>query len=200
MAATASEVKTVIVGDYTRRIAVASVSGTTPVTISPTLAAAKTGTLSTRTSDTAGTLTLAASHGVTTGAELHVYHSGGLTVIPAVGTVSGNSVPFTGATGAVLPALNAAVTAMVPTVVELVFTGTACQAVGVYSPVVGYIVWFNATVAITAATWELTAGESDGWVYGGTGTNPFGSESVKKVKLSHSDSTAARKLECYLLF
>jgi len=66
--------------------------------------------------------------------------------------------------------------------------------------VVGYIVWFNATVAITAATWELTAGESDGWVYGGSGTNPFSGESVKKVKLSHSDSTASRKLECTLLF
>jgi hypothetical protein len=65
----------------------------------PTLAAAKGGTLTTRTSDTAGTLTMSSGHGITDGQVIDIYWSTGQVTSATVGTVATNSVPFTGATG-----------------------------------------------------------------------------------------------------
>lgn len=79
----------------------------------PSLPAAKTGTLSTRSSDTAGTLTMASGHGITDGDIIDIYWSGGQCTSALVGTVATNSVPFTLATGDVLPAATTAITAMV---------------------------------------------------------------------------------------
>lgn len=79
----------------------------------PTLTAAKTGTLSTRTSDTAGTLTMASGHGITDADLIDIYWSTGQCTSALVGTVSGTSVPFTLATGAALPLADTAITAMV---------------------------------------------------------------------------------------
>lgn len=79
----------------------------------PELAAAKTGTLSTKTSDTAGTLTMTAGHGFTDGDVIDIYWSTGQCSKATIGTVATNSVPFTGATGDVLPAQGTEITAMV---------------------------------------------------------------------------------------
>lgn len=79
----------------------------------PSLAAAKTGTLSTRSSDTAGTLTMASSHGITDADRIDIYWADGQCTSALVGTVATNSVPFTLATGTVLPLANTAITAMV---------------------------------------------------------------------------------------
>lgn len=59
-----------------------------------TLPAAKAGTLTMRTSDSVGTLTLSPGHGITTGMIVDLYWSGGTRYQVTVGTVSGNSVPF----------------------------------------------------------------------------------------------------------
>lgn len=77
-----------------------------------TLAAAKVGALTTRTSDTAGTLTMDSGHGFTDGQKIDIYWDGGAVTTATIGTVATNSVPFTGATG-VLPADETAITAMV---------------------------------------------------------------------------------------
>lgn len=65
---------------------------------------AKEGVLTTRTSDTAGTITLGADHGITTADTVDLYWSGGLRYGVTVGTVSGTSVPFSGGAGDDLPA------------------------------------------------------------------------------------------------
>lgn len=79
----------------------------------PILPAAKTGSLSTRTSDTAGTLTMASGHGFTDGQVIDIYWSTGQCTNATIGTVSTNSVPFTGAGGDALPLQDTAITAMV---------------------------------------------------------------------------------------
>lgn len=79
----------------------------------PALAVAKVGTLSTRTSDTAGTLTMASGHGITDAARIDIYWADGQCTSALVGTVATNSVPFTLATGDVLPIATTAITAMV---------------------------------------------------------------------------------------
>lgn len=84
------------------------------------LAAGKAGTLSTRTDDETGTLTLGAGHGITTGQIIDLYWSGGARYGILVGTVAGVSVPI-GAddvgTGDVLPAQATAIVACVRTVI-----------------------------------------------------------------------------------
>src|SRR4051812_13463763 len=68
------------------------------------LGAAKTGTLTTRTSNTVGTLTMTAGHGITTAALQDIYWDGGSRRNVTVGTVATNSVPFSGGIGDNLPA------------------------------------------------------------------------------------------------
>lgn len=72
-------------------------------------AAVKVGTLTTRTSDTAGTATLESGHGVTSSATNQTFYwvENGLLKSrrnTTIGTVSGTSVPFSGGTGDNLPA------------------------------------------------------------------------------------------------
>ena len=87
-----------------------------------TVAAAKAGTLSTRTNNTDGTLTMGASHGITTGAIIDLYWLVSGTTYAyrhgvVVGTVSGTSVPISGGTGTNLPAQASAIMAMVHVVI-----------------------------------------------------------------------------------
>lgn len=81
------------------------------------VAAAKTGNLTTRTNDTDGELTMAASHGITTGARIAIFWTVG--GVPGcrrgvtVGTVATNAVPISGGTGDNLPVDESAITACV---------------------------------------------------------------------------------------
>lgn len=71
------------------------------IPVEETLAAAKAGTLTTRTSGTAGSATLGSGHGITTGQVVDVYWDAGDTYAAGcrfgvvVGTVSGTTVPLT---------------------------------------------------------------------------------------------------------
>lgn len=56
--------------------------------------AGKAGTLSTRTDNETGTLTLGSGHGITTGATIDLFWDGGARYTITVGTVSGTSVPI----------------------------------------------------------------------------------------------------------
>ena len=99
-----------------------------------TLAAAKSGTLTTRSSGTAGTLTMASGHGFTNGQIIDIYWATGQCTRATIGTVATNSVPFTGAGGDALPAANTEITAMVESVedfdidiAELLFLGVGAD-------------------------------------------------------------------------
>ena len=87
------------------------------------LAVAKIGQLTTRTDANTGTLTMAASHGITTGARLDIFWTEagvkGARYGVTVGTVSVNSVPIDLGAGDDLPTNLTAVTAFVPIEEEL---------------------------------------------------------------------------------
>ncbi|MBK8916313.1 MAG: hypothetical protein IPM64_17250 [Phycisphaerales bacterium] len=65
--------------------------------------AAKTATLTTRSSDSAGTLTVGSGHGITTGSTIDLYWAGGSRHNVTVGTVSGTNVPISSGAGDALP-------------------------------------------------------------------------------------------------
>ncbi len=90
--------------------------GSSPV--SP-LAAAKAGTLTTRTDNNTGTLTMATGHGITTGQKIDLYWVGGVQRNITVGTVSVNSVPIDLGVGDNLPIATTAIVACVQTVLDL---------------------------------------------------------------------------------
>lgn len=187
-----------------------------PVT---SIAAAKSGTLTARGSATAGTFT-GASHGFSTGQKdisLFWTTSGVLysrrNVL--VGTVSGNAVPFSGGTGDDLPAQDAVIYAMAPTVITQVLdmtklkdlglraaldTGAAGTALTIFS--------FGTTTAGTyteAASVILNAGNwADQMAWNATynGTNPLvdAGASMNTIKISHGDPSNAQNIDASFNF
>jgi hypothetical protein len=87
-------------------------TGSAGISLFETLPAAKAGTLSTRTDNDTGTLTLGTGHGITDGDVVDIYWDGGVQHGAIVGTVAGNSVPFDGGTGDNLPDQGTAITVM----------------------------------------------------------------------------------------
>ena len=98
-------------------------TGSAPIGLSETLPAAKTGTLTTRTDDTDGELTMAASHGITTGATIDLDWDGGSRYGVTVGTVATNDVPISGGSGDNLPIATTAITATLRTTANLYIDG-----------------------------------------------------------------------------
>lgn len=178
----------------------ATISSSLATPWSESIAAAKTGTLTTRTSGTAGTLTMDAGHGFMTGQRLDIYWSGGNCYGATIGTVATNSVPFTLAEGTALPIATTAITAMVPTSAAVALTGDNAVSIGVSCPVGGTAVFAtsgNVTIAgivlaspVTSYVWTS--------VYGGT--NPLAGATVAKVWLSHGNSGAASVLSGIVQF
>ena len=153
-------------------------------------AAAKTGTLTTRTDDNTGELTMSASHGITTGARLDVYWTvGGVFGCRrgmTVGTVATNAVPIDGGTGDVLPAAASAVVAMVPVEYELKFTGNLLQGLAMNSTVNGSIVIADGSSDLLSLAFP--ASYLYLWSYGTTGlVNPLASQVPTKVFMSVGD-------------
>lgn len=154
------------------------------------VAPAKAGTLATRTNGTDGSLTMANGHGITTGARLDIYWAGGSCYGATVGSVSGNTVPFTGAAGDALPSASTAITAMVPTSEPVTLTGNNAVAIGANCPAGGRVVFAASNNSAIYAVPERSAtNPSYVWVSTDGGTNPLAGGSVAKVFLSHGSTT-----------
>lgn len=158
------------------------------------LAAAKTGTLTTRSDDNTGTLTMTAGHGITTGAIIDVYWATGVQRKITVGTVSVNSVPFDSGVGDNMPAQDTAITACVQTVLDVDFSGDLLVMGGISGDRrCHFDIQQNDGTNILAL--ELDAGE--GWVWWDTGavTNPLAGVTVGKIAVTNGDSAGVCKLK-----
>lgn len=158
----------------------------------PTIPAAKIGSLTTRGSDSAGTLTMNAGHGFTTGAIIDIYFSGDkLRHTVTVGTVSGNSVPISSGSGDVLPALNTAITAMIPHEENCVVEGDDVESITAYAAGGGYI-QFMEDSAVGLAVRLKAAKEGYAWFKDNPlgATNPLAGKTLAKIKYSHGQSSA----------
>lgn len=150
---------------------------------------AKTGTLTTRTNNTEGELTMAGGHGITTGARLDLYWAGGSRRGITVGTVATNAVPLTDSgTGDNLPAQSTAITAMVPVEEEFLFTGDLAIGLAFSSTQRGTIVLAESNNSESTAR-VLTANVSSIWSKVRDSVNPVATKDVAKVFFSHASST-----------
>jgi len=166
-----------------------------------TLPKADAGTLTTRTDDTDGELTMAdAGHGITTGDQIDIFHDGGVSYGATAGTVAGTTVPFTGAGGAVLPAEDDPITADVQVEVDVDFDGDKAEMVIVMATLRGHVIWID-TGASTLDASQLTATEPWQWIAGQGVTNPLlAGNPVDKVFLSNGDAVNAATLKIAALY
>jgi len=161
----------------------------------PTLTAAKTGALTTRTSGTVGTLTMDTGHGINTADLIDIYWlnadgTRGYRYSCVVGTVATNSVPFTGGGGDNLPTLVSgtyAITAKVPQLEPFAYVYTNIVMLNVTSQYPCQAVFLDGSNAVLLAV--TVDGPSDGysWDTGSGIANPL-SANVANVRLSHGSS------------
>ena len=165
--------------------------------------AAYTGTLTTRGSSTAGTLTMDSSgHGITDATIFAIFWNGGSCYATAA-SPSGTSVPFTTGVGTALPVNNTLITASVFTQESAIFTGNNAKCASIYSNLgsPGGTADYNAIILYTtsngttvagsgAAVWTLTAAiPNTSWDGTGVGANPFTGSSVAIAQLAHGNTT-----------
>lgn len=155
----------------------------------PIAAAAVVGTLSTRTNNTSGTLTMGSGHGLTTGQRVDLYWSGGKCYGAVLGTVSGLSCPIASVEGGDnLPAATTEITVGPCNQVTCNFVGDNLQAIAASSPsAFGYIVLHDGTTAHLAAY----VGPANGYSWRtGTTTNPVATDTVNRAYFSTRSTTA----------
>ena len=155
---------------------------------SQALAAAKTGSLTTRTSDTDGTLTMTTGHGITDGARIAIFWDGGCAYLGTVGTVATNSVPFTGAAGDNLPAKDTAVTVQVMTPLDVDFDGDKAKMVAASFSRRGVVVFEDSGDAVLDGE-DIAAGEGYVYVAGLSQSNPLTGNPVDQVWVANGDSS-----------
>jgi hypothetical protein len=162
----------------------------------PSIPRAKVGSLTLRTDNTTGELTLEAAHGVTTAVanKLDVYWAGGKRTGCVVGTVAGNVVPISGGAGDNLPVLNTAVTAMVPqkenfntigdNTVAIIAKADTRATIKLQTAVPAVILTINLESGDAGYSWTTAAGIA----------NPLAGQTIASVLLSHDDGVNAREV------
>jgi len=136
-------------------------------------------------------LTMGANHGITNGAIIAIFGpTSGVTYFGTVGTVDGNSVPFTAADGGdVLPANNSAVTVDVITDLDVDFDGDNLEILAAVMDRRGLIVFEDAGNTALHGV-ELSAGEPFFFVDGLTGNNPLTGNAVDQVRIANGNSAS----------
>lgn len=171
-----------------------------------TLGVAKTGSLTTRTDNTTGTLTMAGGHGITTAAKIDLYWTNadltrGSRRGVVVGTVSTNSVPISGGSGDNLPLANVAVTAQVVDSETFALVGDNTVAYGVYMEGPGTVVFLDGSNAeldyhrsTADGAWSFTWDNLNGLTSGLAG------DTVATIRITQAESTTARTARVCALY
>jgi hypothetical protein len=170
-------------------------TGPTIKRATPSVPAAKTGQLTTRTNNTDGTLTMDPGHGFATADKIDLFWAGGQRRNVTVGTVATNSVPISGGTGDNLPNLVSGsfpITAMKPTQTSLPATGDNVDALAVAAEVPAFVVFRSASNTVLAAYSLVSGALAQVWAASTGATNPLAGGAVDHVLMSHGDSTQAR--------
>lgn len=179
----------------------ASLSSDSLELVNPTVPAAKSGTLTVRTDDNTGSLTMASGHGITTGQKLSIFWSGGSRSNVTAGTVATNVVPIDMGSGDNLPDAATAITAMVATSVAAAIEGDDVDAFAVSCPtaVSGWVV-FKASGGTIISEHQIPSGtKAKTWASGLGITNPLAGATVDTIEFSHG-STSAQDMTAAVVF
>lgn len=173
---------------------------------SPSVPAPKTGTLSTYTDANTATLTMSAGHGIATADKFDLYWADGFRMNCVAGTVSGNTVPFTGGTGSAIPPASTAIRAMTPQTYNFVFVWADIQAIvcssqKVPTPVRSVIHFITNTGAEAAWPSVQLDGVSD-YIWDANMNNKpsLSITSIQSIKISHDDTTQPQTISVNGMF
>jgi hypothetical protein len=157
--------------------------------------AAVSGTLTTRTDNDTGTLTMSTGHGITTGQRVDFYWTGGTRYGVTVGTVSGNSVPFDLGAGDNLPIATTAITVGKPVQTAFDLTGDDLTALfaGGNGAARAYFVFADAESDLYAI---LLAANGPPFAWPASGTNVLAELLPLSVWISHDGASAKTTLQC----
>jgi len=162
------------------------------INLQPTLPAAKTGSLSTRTSDTAGEITGQVAHGITTGATVDIYWSGGSRYGCEVGTVSTLAIPITASgTGDAFPDQDTDVTITTQTQVDTDFDGDNVKMIVVSSDQKGSVDMEDSASATINRVELAGSDEPWSWSYDTGVTNPMTGNPIDDMFCSNGSTTAS---------
>jgi hypothetical protein len=154
------------------------------VVSNPTVLIGQPASLTTRTSGTAGSLTMTnTGHGIVTGQRVDLYWNGGQCYGATVGTVSGTTVPITNVNGgSALPTMGTAITVGPTASTPFNVVGNNMQTLYSFAPNGGYIVYNNGTTDVYAS--YLGAGEVDCWQPTDVRANPLATFTTTIVYMS----------------
>ncbi|WP_439624074.1 hypothetical protein [Gemmata sp.] len=189
---------TAVTGNNDQFTELISVTGASIERTTPSVPAAKSGTLTARTDANTGVLTMAGGHGFISTDVIDVFWSGG-SRRGMTATVATNAVTVDGGSGDDLPVVSTVVTAMKPVSVEFVVDGDTVRGFGVSSEVAdAYVVFLDdADAEVTPATFRITtAGRGKVWATGAAGDNPLAGVVTSAVKFSHGSTSAAVMKAC----
>lgn len=156
--------------------------------LDPTLSAAKSGSLTTRTNNTDGTVTLSPGHGILTANVVDLYWSGGRRYNVVVGTVSGNDVPISGGAGDNLPTQGTAVTMAKQQVIDIDFEGNDLAMYGVTVSKRARVQFYEGATLRQG----LDLNVNDPFVWWSTlGTNPLAGFAISSMTATCGETTDA---------
>lgn len=153
------------------------------------LAAGQSGTLSTRTSATAGVATLASGHGITADDTVDIYWTGGVAYGADVDSVDETTVTFSGAAGDMLPAQTTAIIVAKREPIDIAFDGDNVQVATALLAARGHLLFVEGDGTVVAAV-ELTADEPWLYVADYSPSNPLSGELIARCYASNAGAAA----------
>jgi len=168
--------------------------GETQIGHDPTCPKGYAGTLTTRTSDTAGIVTAAGVSGMSEGDDVDIYSgTDGVSHGGNIDTINGNLYTISGLGGDVLPAQDSAVIMSKRSKVVTTFDGDNAKMIAAMCAKRAHIELQEAA-EVTQHAQKLTAGEAWFWMYG-YGTNPITGNPVVAIECTTADTEAAQVVQ-----
>lgn len=171
------------------------VDGDNLVQSTPSVSAALAGTLSTRTDNDTGILTVSTGHGLLTSDLAYVFWDGGSRRGMTITAVGATTVSVDGGTGDNLPIVATAITVMKPDEEVFNIVGSNAKTLTAYSPDAGYVIFSKSDDTVVLAL-KLAAGETYSWHDDSALANPvmidnpLAGNTIAKVLFAHSGITA----------
>jgi hypothetical protein len=180
-------------------------TGSASIGLIETLAAAKTGQLTTRTDNTSGELTMTAGHGFTTAVVIDLYWTGGVRYGVIVGTVATNAVPISGGAGDNLPTNMTNITAVVQATANIYIDGDNTEIIAIELRTndrslrtAGHVALYDVGDALIAAV-DLVANIPQVYDLASGITNPFTGNPITYAKISQSGSLTTENYQLQII-
>jgi len=148
------------------------------------------GTLSTRTDDDSGILTVLTGHGITAADTVAVFWSGGFVKNCDVTAVTATTITIDLAIGVVLPAVTTAIVVSKQVSYSLLVSGNTLRLMAI-SCLQRALVDFRSSVPATLLAYDMAANEGRDWISGVDITNPLAGASVATVHVANGGIVAA---------